>query len=450
MERIQNLPTGGLTYNPNEPKYWDRDALHGEVERVFEICHGCRLCFGLCPSFSELFNAVDGHDGNVRALTAAETNRVVDTCYQCKLCYVKCPYTPDDNHSFMLDFPRLLIRANSVRRKQEGIPLRSRVLSRPELIGRIGGLTAGIANWANRLPLARFFLEKFLGIHRRKLLPEFHRQSFESWVRTQPAPKGDPSAAVLFFTCFGNYNNPQVARDAVEVFSKNGISLGCPRQNCCGMPALEAGDVALAKKLAEENVQSLLPHAEAGKKILAINPTCSYMLRKEYAELVGTEAAKKVGAATMDLCEFLFQRKQQGQFNREFLSSPGRVNYHLPCHLKAQNIGYRSRDLLRLIPETTVRLVEQCSAHDGTWAMKKEFFPLSMLAGKKAFDEMAGGEPETLVSDCPLAAIQIEQGIGAGLAAGIGHRPMHPIQVLARAYRADGFPKRLENNRATR
>lgn len=441
MDRIKSLPTDGLTYNPNDPKYWDPAALEREVHRAFDICQGCRLCFGLCPSFPELFRAADQHSGEVRQISRAETDRVIDTCYQCKLCYVKCPYTPDDGHEFQLDFPRLLIRANLVRAKERGIGFRSRILARPELAGRIGGFTAGLTNWANRQPFLRFGLEKTLGIHRQKFLPEFHRESFEDWFRKQPASAGDPSLAVLFFTCFGNYNNPQVAKAAVEVFSKNGIALQCPKQNCCGMPALESGDFGLAKKMAAANVEALLPHVEAGKKVLAINPTCSYMLRKEYGEIVGTEAARKVSAATMDLCEYLFQRKQQGLFNREFLSSPGRINYHLPCHLRAQNIGYRSRDLMRLIPETSVRVVEQCSAHDGTWAMKKEFFPLSMLTGKKAFDEMADSQPEVMASDCPLAAIHFDQALGV--------RPIHPIEVLARAYRRDGFPKSLEKDSAT-
>ncbi|MEE8176939.1 MAG: heterodisulfide reductase-related iron-sulfur binding cluster [Acidobacteriota bacterium] len=438
MARIKNLPTSGLSYNPNDLVYWDQAALHQELERGFEICHGCRLCWNLCPSFPELFQAVDGHGGDVRQVTPAQTDRVIDTCYQCKLCYVKCPYTPDDGHEFQLDFPRLLMRANFVRKKQQGVGLRASLLARPELVGRLGGLTAPLTNIANRTPALRLGLEMTLGIHRDKLLPDFHWESFQDWFRKQPAPAGDPSQAVLFVTCFVNYNNPQVGKDAVEAFSKNGVCLDCPQQNCCGMPALEAGDFTLAKKLAEANVESLSPHIEAGKKVLAVNPTCSYMLRKEYPEIVGTEAAQKLSAATMDLCEYLFQRKQQGLFNREFLSSPGSVAYHLPCHLKAQNIGFRSRDLMRLIPETTVRLVEQCSAHDGTWAMKKEFFPLSMLTGKKAFDQMAESQPDTMATDCPLAAIHFDQALGV--------RPIHPIQVLARAYRRDGFPKTLEQN----
>ena len=233
-----------------------------------------------------------------------------------------------------------------------------------------------------------------------------------------------------------NFNEPQVGKDAVEVYSKNGISLSCPKQNCCGMPALEHGDIELAKRLARQNVVSLHPHVRAGKKVVAIDPTCSYTLRKEYPELVGTAEAREVAAATRDICEFLFELKQEGAFCRDFQSSPGKIAYHLPCHLKAQNIGYRSRDLMRLIPGTTVKLVEHCSGHDGTWAMKKEFFPLSMLTGKKAFEGMANSGAEVFASDCPLASIHIDQALGT--------RPIHPIQVLARAYRPDGFPKTIQ------
>jgi Fe-S oxidoreductase len=434
MRIIKGDPTPGLTYNPNETLYWDKQALKGELERVYEVCNLCRMCFNLCPSFPELFDAIDRNDSDVRKLTSAEHNRVLDTCYQCKLCYVKCPYTPDDKHPYLLDFPRLLLRAKAVRRNESGLGLRERILERPEMMGTMGGLTAGVSNWANRNPLMRAGLEAALGIHKDKLLPEFHSQRFDQWLNSRPKPAGDDSRAVLFATCYVNHYDPQIGKDTVEVFSKSGIALTCPRQNCCGMPALEAGDVDLAKRLVRQNVQSLVGHVEAGKKILAINPTCSYMLRKEYAELDGTEAAKQVAGATMDVSEYLFELNREGTFHRDFKSTPGRIGYHLPCHLKAQNIGYRSRDVMRLIPGSTVTLVDQCSAHDGTWAMKKEFFPLSLLAGKKAFDGMQATEAETMASDCPLASIQFEQGLGTG------KRPLHPIQVLAKAYRVDGFP----------
>ena len=432
MSAIRGTPTPGLTYDPNEPVYWDAAALQQELNRVFDICQGCRLCFNLCPSFPELFQAVERHEGDVTKLTPADVDRVIDTCFQCKLCYVKCPYTPDDGHEFQLDFPRLLLRANAIRKKARGFDLRSRVLSRPELLGKIAALTPGIANWANRQPLFRVVMERTLGVHREKLLPEFQGETFMDWFRKQPAPAGDASRALLFVTCSMNYNNPQLGKDILQVFEKNGLALTLVKVNCCGMPAVEAGDMELARSMARGNVDALLPHVRAGKKILVADPTCSYMLRKEYAELVGWPEAAEISRAVMDVCEYLFQLKVEGKFNREFRSTPRSVAYHLPCHLKAQNIGYRSRDMMRLIPGTTIKMVEQCCGHDGTWAMKKEFFPLSKLAGKKAFEEMAEAEAGVLATDCPLAAVQFDQALG--------RRPIHPIQVLARAYRQDGFP----------
>lgn len=433
MSNIKGTPGPGLCYDPNNPVYWQPDALQQELERVFDICNGCRLCFNLCPSFPALFDAAEKHDGDVRKIDAQQAGRIIDTCFQCKICYVKCPYTPDDGHVFQLDFPRLMIRANAVRRKNHGIPLTAKVLSRPELMGELARRTPVLANWANRQPVFRAVMERTLGIHREKLLPEFHGETFLDWYRTQRALPGDSSRAVLFVTCTMNYNNPQLGRDVLDVYARNGIALRPVKQNCCGMPAIEAGDIELARRLARANIDSLLPHVRAGKKIVVADPSCSYMMRKEYPELAGWPEAREVAGAVVDVCEFLFQLKQEGAFNRDFRSTPGKIGYHLPCHLRAQNIGYRSRDMMRLIPGATVKLVEQCCGHDGTWAMKKEFFPLSKLAGKKAFDEMNGAEAETLATDCPLAAVQFDQMIG--------RRPIHPVQVLARAYREDGFPR---------
>ena len=198
------------------------------------------------------------------------------------------------------------------------------------------------------------------------------------------------------------------------------------------MPALEHGDIELAKRLAEQNVASLHPHVREGRRVIAIDPTCSYTLRKEYPELVGTVEAREVAAATRDVCEFLFELKQQGQFCRDFRSSPGKVAYHLPCHLRAQNIGYRSRDMMRLIPGTTIKLVEQCSGHDGTWAMKVENFEASLKNGRRAFEGMTEAGSELWTTECPLAALQFKQACG--------REALHPVQVLDRAYRADGFP----------
>jgi len=436
MDRIKGAPTEGLSYSPLDAHYFDADGLAQELTRVFDICVGCRLCFNLCPSFPALFRFADGYDSDVTRLTREQTDHVVDTCYQCKICYVKCPYTPDEGHEFQLDFPRLIARAKAVRVRQRGVPLRERMLAQPDRLGRLAGLMPALANLGNRLAPNRWLMEKVLGIHRRKILPDFHGQTFQKWFdRTyrRDAAAGENGEVFLFATCFVNFNNPAVGQAAVEVLQRNKVGVTCDYRQCCGMPALDGGDVAAAQRMARENIALLMPHVRAGRTVLAINPTCSMMMRKEYPELVGGEDAKALAAAVKDPNEFLNELRRAGKLDTAFRSSPGAVSYHVPCHLRAQNIGYRSRDMLRSIKGTEVELVAECSGHDGTWAMKKEFFEMSLQSGRKAFKGM---KADTLtVTDCPLAALHFEQATGT--------RPLHPLQVLARAYRADGFPQAI-------
>ncbi len=439
MSRIQSRPTDGLSYNPNEEKYWDRTGLNKEIERVFDVCQGCRLCFNLCPSFPSLFGAVDAKSGDVRTLSPAEKERVVELCYGCKLCEVRCPYTPADGHEFQLDFPRLMIRVKAIDVREHGLGLRERMLENPDRLGRLGSLTPGLANRACRSPFQRRLMEKMLRIHRDKKLPEFAGETFEVWARRigMPIVPQQPTAkAAIFHTCFVNYYNPGPGKAAVFVLAKSGCAITCPRQNCCGMPAFDEGDIPFARKQALSNIASMLPLVRQGYRIVAINPTCSLMMRREYPTLVNNDTARELAAAVADPHELLYALRREGKFNAEFRTTPGRVAYHVPCHLKAQNIGLRSRDLMRSIPGTEVITVDACSAHDGTWSMKKEFFELSMKAGEKAFTGLRDAAADVMATDCPLAALQIEQAIGT--------RPMHPVEVLARAYEADGFPRRLE------
>ncbi|MDO8432652.1 MAG: heterodisulfide reductase-related iron-sulfur binding cluster [Candidatus Binatus sp.] len=434
-DRIQAKPSDGLSYNMTEPRYWDRAGLNKEIERVFDICHGCRLCFNLCPSFPALFDATDRNNGDVRGLTAAETHRVIELCYGCKLCEIKCPYTPRDGHEFQLDFPRLMLRAKAVGAKENGVAMREKLLGNPDLVGKLGSMTPGLANWGCHRKFQRVIMEKMIGIHRDKILPDFAKETFEKWLaRTglPPAPAEPAAKVALFPTCFVNYYNPGPGKAAVEVFAKNRCAIKCPKQNCCGMPALDGGDTDFARKEARANVDSMLPLVRAGYKIAAINPTCSLMMRKEYLNLLPGDDVKEFAAAVVDPGELLYQIRRAGKFNIDFQSTPVSVAYHVPCHLKAQGIGLRSRDLMRQIPGVQIATVDACSAHDGSWAMKKEFFELSMKWGKKAFSGMRDADARVMASDCPLAAVQIEQATGA--------RPINPLEVLARAYRADGFP----------
>jgi glycerol-3-phosphate dehydrogenase subunit C len=436
--RIEARPTAALSYNPNEAKYWDRVKLDKEIERVFDICHGCRLCFNLCPSFPALFAAVDAKGDDVRNLTPAENQRVIDLCWECRLCEVKCPYTPRDGHEFQLDFPALVLRARAINAREHGIKTRERLLGNPDRAGKLGTLVPKLANWSCRGTLQRRLMEQLVGIHRDKRLPAFAEQTFEKWAELNglPQPPSEPAAKVaLFPTCTVNYYNPAPGKALVKVLARNHCAIRCPKQNCCGMPALDGGDVAFAQQQARANIASLLPLVREGYKVAAINPSCSLMMRRDYPALIGTPEALELAAAITDPHELLYGLRREGKFNRDFRSTPGKVAYHIPCHLKAQNIGFRARDLMRQIPEVEVVSVDACTAHDGTWAMKRENFKLSMEWGEKAFSGMREAEAAIMATDCPLAAIQIEQGTGV--------MPVNPIEILARAYEPDGFARKV-------
>lgn len=439
MSRIEAAPTKGLSYSPLDAHYYDKDLLQLELERVYDICHGCRMCFNLCPSFPALFKFTDQYDGDVRKLTAKESDYVVDTCFQCKVCYIKCPYTADDGHEFNLDFPRLMARTKAIRVKEKGLAFREKMLSKPDLLGKLAGKMAWLVNLGNKIAPNRWLVQLVLGVHRHKILPEFHGRSFMDWFnRNKGGLKldGDKGKVFYFPTCYVNYNEPAIGEAAVRVFAKNELTVACDHKQCCGMPALESGDVPTAQKLAKANIEQLLPYVRQGYKVLATNPTCSMMMRKEYPELVAGDDAKELAAAVQDPNEYLSDMRKAGSLNTDFKSTPQKVRYHVPCHLRAQNIGFRSRDMMRKISENTeVDLVAECCGHDGTWSMKTEYFKMSLDTGKKAFDGMKG--EGVTVTDCPMAAIHFEQANGK--------RPMHPLQVLDKAYEEEGFPTKVKN-----
>lgn len=434
---ISYLPTDGLSYDPTEDTYWDQAGLDAELERVFEVCHGCRMCFKYCESFPKLFAFIDEeHDGDVRKLTRAQTEEVLDLCFQCKLCEVQCPYTPRDGHEFKVDFPKLVHRERAVRGSRKPF-LQRAALGDPDRTGMAARMSLGVANAMNRVELHRWFMEKVLGVHRDKLLPDFAQTTFERWALGEGLlDEGPGGEVVLFQTCYVQHNEPQIGKDTVAVLKQNGVDVRCEKGlECCGMPAWESGDLTLLRKKAHTNLDKLMPHVEAGSKVLAINPTCSMMLRREWPELLEGEdraRAEKLAEAVMDPSEFLWSIRDQERFNTDFASSPGaNVAYHAPCHLRAQGVGFKGRDLLRKIPGVKPKTVMECCGHDGTYAMTVEGFEPSAKVGKKAFDGMKAADAEIWATDCPLAAIQFDQHAGV--------RPMHPMSILARAYRENGF-----------
>ncbi|MFO7563540.1 MAG: heterodisulfide reductase-related iron-sulfur binding cluster [Enhygromyxa sp.] len=436
---ISYQPTDGLSYDPNDPVYWDHHALDKEVVRVFEVCHGCRMCFKYCDSFPSLFDLLDNkYDGDVRRLTSGDKDQVMDACFQCKLCEVQCPYTPRDQHEFQLDFPKLVHRYQAQRAQAEGPTLRDLALRDPDRTAAMARASFGLVNTMNRVGLHRWFLEKLAGIHRDKQLPEFSLETFDRWA-TQTGRAGDhPGGEVLLFqTCYVQHNEPQIGKDTVEVFERNGVDLRCTRDlRCCGMPAWESGDLDGLRAKIHHNLDLLEPWVDAGAKIVAINPTCTMMLRREWPELVEREhreRAQKVADAVRDPGEFLWSIRKEERFNTQVASKPEAEGfaYHVPCHLRAQAVGFKGRDLIRKLLGVKPETVMECCGHDGTSAMKVEGFEYSKRVGAKAFEQMNEAKTQLWATDCPLAAIQFEQHAGV--------KPMHPMSILARAYRGESF-----------
>jgi Fe-S oxidoreductase len=408
------------------PEFRDPAALAAEARRVYDVCAGCRRCYNLCPSFTYLLDTADAaHDGDAAALDPAEDRRVVDLCFGCRLCYPHCPYTPP--HRWAVDFPDLMLRARVARAAGEGVRLRDRLLGNPELLGRLGSAVPGLANWANRRRAVRWAMEKALGIDRRRRLPPYARR-FSRWFRRQtpPAGVGRNGRVVLFHTSPVEFNAPEAGAAAVRVLWRNGVDVLCPEQVCCGMPALDGGDVAGATRRARRNVAALLPAVDAGCDVVVPGPTCSRMLKQEYRRLVPGEETERVVSRVHDLAEYLMKLAGDGRLDRDFEAPLGRVAYQAPCHLRVQEIGFKSRDLLRLVPGTDVTLLERCSGMDGTWGFKHEFYDDSCAVSRPLLRDLEAAAPDLVVSDCPLSALRIEEARGG--------RVHHPVEALLAAY----------------
>jgi Fe-S oxidoreductase len=378
-----------------------------------------------------MLEAVDHYEGDVAQVKPSEHRKIVDLCWQCKLCFNHCPYTPP--HRFHLDFPRLMLRAKAARAAVEGVSRQDRWLGNVDAVGALGSATAPLSNWANGFRPHRLLLEAAMGVHRDRNLPRFHHKTFARWFkeRRPAAPETTGRRVALFYSCSVNYNEPQVGRDTVGVLEKNGCAVTCPPQVCCGMPYLDGGDMASAVANARKNIAALAPLVDEGAPVLVPQPTCSYVLKKEYPVLAPGADADKVARATRDLFEYLAGRHRDRTLSTDFQGrGPGRVAYQIPCHLRAQNIGFKTSDVLALIPGTKVRVVERCAAMDGTWAMKKENYGLSLAFARRAAGEMEADKPDTFTTDCSLSALQIE--------AVRGVRPPHPTRLLREAY---GLPE---------
>lgn len=410
----------------------DAAQLDKVTRRIYEICDGCRRCFNLCPSFNTLLEGIDKHNGHVGKLTPADHHRIVDECYYCKLCYNHCPYTPP--HQYALDFPRLMVAWKKHLATTRGVRWRDRLLLKTDLMGMVGSAFAPIVNWILGLTVIRSLAQPLVGVHRDRQVLLFSSETFARWWGRRggaAVPSSGARKVALFGSCMVNYQATDVGRATVQVLEKNGVHVVVPEQRCCGMPSFDIGDTAAIQQAASANTASFLPWVEQGYDIVVPVPSCSLMWKREYPEIVGGDGVKKAAERTFDVCEYLMKLKREGSLATDFQKKVGRVAYQVPCHLRDQNIGFKSKELMELAG-AQVEVIEKCSGHDGSWSAKTEFFPLSMTIAKKVAHAIKQTPADVVASDCPLAGIQLDQ---AGAAVHAGGRPTkHPIQIVRDAY----------------
>jgi glycerol-3-phosphate dehydrogenase subunit C len=410
----------------------DPEQFRKETQRIYEICDGCRRCFNLCPSFNTLLDGIDRYEGDVAKLTTTDHHQIIDECYYCKLCYNHCPYTPP--HQYALDFPRLMIAGKKHLAETRGIGWHDRLLIKTDMIGALGSRWASVANWALGLRFLRRFMESWAGLHRDRQVLRFSSETLMQWWMRRGSAQVPASAqrkVALFGSCLVNYQTTDVGKAAIQVLEKNNVHVVIPEQRCCGMPSFDIGDTAAIQQAASANVASFLPWVKKGYDIVAPMPSCSLMWKREYPEIVGGPEMQRAAERTFDVCEYLMKLKREGALATDFQQRPGRVAYQVPCHLRDQNIGFKSKELMECAG-AQVEVIEKCSGHDGSWSAKTEFFPLSMLIAQKAVRAIEQAPADLVASDCPLAALQLDQ---AGAMAHVGGRPtQHPIQIVRDAY----------------
>jgi Fe-S oxidoreductase len=442
---------GSLQAPSRHPLDWrsaefvDEAALEKELERVFDICHGCRRCFSLCNSFPTLFDAIDASPTlELDGVDKKVYWDVVDHCYLCDMCFMtKCPYVPP--HPWNIDFPHLMLRAKHVQHRKGGHSFRDKLLSNTRGLGSIAGIpvVAEIVNAVNGTKVGRKLLEKTLGVDATAPLPKFHSTTGSKRARRASGKATEVKATeetrgkvALFVTCYGDRNEPHMPEDLTTVFEHNGIPVKVvSKEKCCGMPKLELGDLETVARYKDFNIPQLKALIDDGYDIVAPIPSCVLMFKQELPLMFPEDAdVQAVRDHIFDPFEYLMLRHKAGLLRTDFTQKLGKVSYHVPCHLRVQNIGLKTRDMLKLVPETTVDVIERCSGHNGTYAVKKEYRAASVRIGKPVVSKVAQANADHYSSDCPMAGHQIHSGLAPASAGTAAREPEHPMSLVRKAY----------------
>ena len=439
------------------PDFYSEDKVVHEMERIFDICHGCRRCVSLCGSFPTLFDLVDeSKTGEVDGVDKKDYWKVVDQCYLCDLCYLtKCPYVPP--HEWNLDFPHTMLRAKAIKFKKGEVTASEKFLASTDVHGKFAGIpiVVQVANAVNQTKAARGLMENVLGVDKNAWLPALATQKFRSGAaKSEPFPVKNgaktPGKVAIYATCYVNYNEPGIGHDLLKILDHNEVPyVLVEKEQCCGMPKLELGDLDSVNTSKEANIPVLVEYAKQGYAIVSAVPSCTLMFKQELPLMYPQDAdVQLVKAAMWDPFEYLMARKRDGLLKTEFTVPLGKISYQIPCHGRVQNIGKKTEEMLKMVPETWVFTHERCSGHAGTFGVKKAFHQQAMKIGKPLFKKMAehpgsgksadgvvksvAGLPDFISSDCPLGGHHIAQGfevnqLGAPVL-------QHPLSLVRIAY----------------
>ncbi len=424
-----------------DPEFYDEAKLDDELRRVFDICHGCRRCFNLCDSFPKLFDLIDeSESGELDTVDSKDFKPVVDACTLCDMCFMtKCPYVPP--HEFNLDFPHLMLRYRAVEQKKGKVPFAAKQLTKTDRNGKLASKVSGLVNWAGKCgnSVTRPIMESVADIHRDAKLPEYSSHPFADKTTAPAVNKNAPAygrKAVLYATCFANYNNPHIGDAARAVLAKNGVETEVVYPRCCGMPQLEQGDIAAVAESAKQTSADLMPWIEKGYDVIALVPSCALMLKFEWPLLVtDDENVTKLSTATSDITEYIVGIAKNEGLADGIKQLDGGVTVHISCHSRAQNMGQKAAEMLRLIPDLELNVIERCSGHGGSWGIMKENFEVALKVGKPVARKAADANSKYVLSECPLARDHIVQGIEKL------NKPVdnidtmqHPVELFARAF----------------
>ncbi|MDI9408591.1 MAG: heterodisulfide reductase-related iron-sulfur binding cluster [Candidatus Pacebacteria bacterium] len=427
-------------------EFYDEAALDAELRRVFDICHGCRRCFNLCDSFPRLFDLVDNAPSEeLDTVESKDFAPVVEACTLCDLCFMtKCPYVPP--HEFNLDFPHLMLRYRAKEFKDGKTKTIPQQLAKTDRNGKLGGAVSPIANWAVKTEnrLTRPVLEKVVGIDARAVLPKFAGKSFATRAAGEvlTVNRDAPSfgrKAVLYATCFVNYHNPGIGEAARRVLAFNGVETLVVYPECCGMPQLEQGNIDKVADKARAVANHLAPYIKDGWEIIALVPSCSLMLKFEWPLILpDDQAVINLARASWDISEYIIEMNKKTGLVKGLGPVEGGVSLHIACHARAQNIGQKAAELLRLIPNIDLAVTERCSGHGGSWGVMKDNFELAVKMGRPVARAARDSGKAQIASECPLAAEHIVQGmelLDEAAGESLPHRePRHPIEIFASAY----------------